>query len=85
MRRRFSSCTGQPTGSSRAGGATTYTWDYARLMFGRPIVLDVLGIAPIDRLGELSWLGPLSVIFYGLVLGLVARAFDVRRPACCES
>jgi prepilin-type N-terminal cleavage/methylation domain-containing protein len=69
----------QPTGLSRQSNQTTYTWDYPRLMFGRPIVLDVLGIAPIDRLGELSWLGPLSVIFYGLVLGLVARAFNVER------
>jgi hypothetical protein len=69
----------QPTGVSRGAGATTYTWDYPRLMFGRPIVLDVLGIAPIDRLGELSWLGPLSVVFYGLVLGLVAHAYDVKQ------
>ncbi len=69
----------QPTVVSRQSGATTYTWDYPRLMFGRPIVLDVLGIAPIDRLGELSWLGPLSVIIFGLILGLVARAFDVAR------
>ena len=69
----------QPTNLSRQANQTVYTWDYPRLMFGRPIVLDVLGIAPIDRLGELSWLGPLSVIFYGLVLGLVAHAFNVTR------
>ncbi|HEV2295438.1 MAG TPA: prepilin-type N-terminal cleavage/methylation domain-containing protein [Tepidisphaeraceae bacterium] len=69
----------QPTVVSRQSNATTYTWDYPRLMFGRPIVLDVLGIAPIDRLGELSWLGPLSVIIFGLILGLVARAYDVAR------
>jgi len=69
----------QPTGLSRQSNATIYTWDYARLMFGRPIVLDVLGIAPIDRLGELSWLGPMSVVMFGLVLGLVARAYDVTR------
>jgi hypothetical protein len=69
----------QPTGLSRQSNATVYTWDYARLMFGRPIVLDVLGIAPIDRLGELSWLGPMSVVMFGLVLGLVARAYDVSR------
>jgi hypothetical protein len=69
----------QPTVVSRQSDATTYTWDYPRLMFGRPIVLDVLGIAPIDRLGELSWLGPMSVVIFGLILGLVARAFEVAR------
>src|SRR5688572_6692023 len=69
----------QPTGLGRQAGATTYTWDYKRLMFGRPIVLDVLGIAPIDRLGQLSWLGPLAVVAYGLVLGLVSRAYDERQ------
>ena len=69
----------QPTGLSQASGATTYTWDYKRLMFGQPIALDVLGIAPLDRLGELRWLGPLSVVVFGLVIGLVAHAWDVRR------
>ena len=66
----------QPTRTSRESGATVYTWDYKRLMFGRPIVVDVLGIAPIDRLGELTWLGPMSVVIFGLTLGLVARAFQ---------
>jgi prepilin-type N-terminal cleavage/methylation domain-containing protein len=47
----------QPTSLVRSGGTTTYTWDYRRLLFGQPIRLDVLGIAPIDRLGELTWLG----------------------------
>lgn len=71
----------QPTSLHRERGRTTYTWDYARLMFGRPIALDVLGIAPIDRLGELRWLGPASVVLFGLLLGLFARAFraDVDR------
>jgi Tfp pilus assembly protein PilE len=67
----------QPTSFTHGSNQTTYVWDYKRLMFGRPISLDVLGIAPIDRLGELSWLGPLSVIFFGIVVGLMARAFDV--------
>lgn len=67
----------QPTSFARGPGRTTYVWDYKRLMFGRPIALDVLGIAPIDRLGELSWLGPISVVVFGLVLGLVSRAFPV--------
>jgi hypothetical protein len=71
----------QPTNLSRTSSATTYTWDYKRLMFGRPIAMDVLGIAPIDRLGELSWLGPISVIAFGMIIGLVSRAFhaDVDR------
>jgi prepilin-type N-terminal cleavage/methylation domain-containing protein len=60
-----------------AGGGAKYTWDYRRLMFGRPVALDVLGIAPIDRLGELSWLGPISVVVFGAVLGLVSRAFPI--------
>jgi len=66
----------QPTKLVRAANSTIYTWDYKRLMFGRPITVDVLGIAPIDRLGELSWLGPMSVVVFGLVLGLVARAYQ---------
>lgn len=67
----------QPTDFERASGSTTYTWDYSRLLFGQPVRLDVLGIAPIDRLGELTWLGPLSVIIFGLLVGLVIHAADV--------
>ena len=44
----------QPTKHLRGNGQTAYSWDYKRLLFGRPIALDVLGIAPIDRLGELT-------------------------------
>lgn len=69
----------QPTKYVRAGGQTVYTWDYTRLLFGRPIALDVLGVAPIDRLGELSWLGPASIVVFGLLLGLVANAYAIRR------
>lgn len=68
----------QPTKYVRGNGQTVYTWDYQRLLFGRPISLDVLGIAPIDRLGELSWLGPASVVIFGLLLGLVAHAFEIQ-------
>lgn len=39
--------------------------------------VDVLGIAPIDRLGELTWLGPLSVVAFGLLVGLVVCALPV--------
>ena len=45
---------------------------------GGPIALDVLGVAPIDRLGELTWLGPASVVVFGFLLGLVANAFYIR-------
>ncbi len=68
----------QPTRYSRGNGQTVYTWDYKRLLFGRPIALDVLGVAPIDRLGELTWLGPASVVVFGFLLGLVANAFYIR-------
>jgi hypothetical protein len=68
----------QPTKYARGNGQTTYTWDYKNLLFGRPIALDVLGVAPIDRLGELTWLGPASVVIFGLVLGLFARAFYIQ-------
>jgi prepilin-type N-terminal cleavage/methylation domain-containing protein len=67
----------QPTKYVRGNGQTVYTWDYQRLLFGRPIALDVLGIAPIDRLGELTWLGPASVVIFGLILGLIAHAFNI--------
>jgi prepilin-type N-terminal cleavage/methylation domain-containing protein len=65
----------QPTKLERTSGATNYTWDYKRLLFGQPLRLDVLGIAPIDRLGELTWLGPISVGAFGLLVGLIVRAF----------
>ena len=68
----------QPTKYVRGEGKTVYTWEYERLLFGRPIALDVLGIAPIDRLGELTWLGPASVVVFGLLLGLVAHAYAIR-------
>src|SRR5262249_30147901 len=69
----------QPTRLARAAGTTTYTWDYPQLMFGQPVRLDVLGIAPIDRLGELTWLGPLSVMVFGILVGLFVRATEATR------
>lgn len=69
----------QPTTIERAGGSSTYRWDYDRLLFGRPLHVDVLGIAPIDRLGELTWLGPLSVVAFGLLVGLVVQSMSVPR------
>ena len=69
----------QPTDVEYGARATTYTWDYERLLFGQPVRLDVLGIAPIDRLGELTWLGPVSVVVFGLLLGLVVHVAGVPR------
>ena len=69
----------QPTSLSREGSASTYRWDYDRLLIGRPVRVDVLGIAPIDRLGELTWLGPLSVVVFGVLIGLVAHALAAER------
>ena len=69
----------QPTSLERGAGTTTYTWDYKQLLFGQPVRVDVLGISPIDRLGELTWLGPLSVLAFGLLVGLVAHAYRVTR------
>jgi prepilin-type N-terminal cleavage/methylation domain-containing protein len=67
----------QPSKLIRGAGQTIYTWDYKNILFGRPIALDVLGIAPIDRLGELAWLGPVSVVVFGFLLGLIAHAFNI--------
>lgn len=67
----------QPTKSVRENGQTIYTWDYKHLLYGSPIALDVLGVAPIDRLGELTWLGPASVVVFGLLLGLIAHAYAI--------
>jgi hypothetical protein len=69
----------QPTSLARAAGTTTYNWDYKRLLFGQPVRLDILGIAPIDRLGELTWLGPVSVVVFGLLVGLFVHAMRVER------
>ena len=68
----------QPTKFGRANGQTVYTWDYKHLLYGRPIALDVLGVAPIDRLGELAWLGPASVVVFGFLLGLIANVCYLR-------
>ena len=48
------------------------------MLYGRPIALDVLGVAPIDRLGELTWLGPASVVVFGFLLGLIANVYYLR-------
>ena len=69
----------QPTSLERSGGTSTYRWDYERLLFGRPVRVDVLGIAPIDRLGELTWLGPISVVIFGILVGLVVQAVSASR------
>lgn len=67
----------QPTSLESSGGSSIYHWDYSSLLFGRPVRIDVLGIAPIDRLGELTWLGPISIVAFGLLVGLVVQAASV--------
>lgn len=69
----------QPTSLERSGGASTYNWNYQRLLFGQPVRVDVLGIAPIDRLGELTWLGPVSVITFGILVGLAVQTVPAPR------
>src|SRR4029079_5052071 len=69
----------QPTSLDRSAGNSTYRWNYERLLFGQPVRVDVLGIAPIDRLGELTWLGPISVHAFGLSVGLAVQAMAATR------
>lgn len=69
----------QPTSLERSSGSSTYRWNYEKLLFGQPVRVDVLGIAPIDRLGELTWLGPISVIAFGILVGLVVQAVGTPR------
>ena len=69
----------QPTSIDWSAGTNTYRWKYDRLLFGQPVRVDVLGIAPIDRLGELTWLGPISVVAFGLLIGLVVQAMSASR------
>jgi len=66
----------QPEPPTKGDGTTVYTWKYERLLFGRPIAVDVLGIAPADRLGELVWLGPVSVLAFGVLAALAVLAFQ---------
>jgi prepilin-type N-terminal cleavage/methylation domain-containing protein len=69
----------QPTEYHREDGVSKYTWNYKNLFTGEPIRLNVLGIAPIDRLGELTWLGPISVVTFGILVGLVVSAAGIAR------
>jgi hypothetical protein len=66
----------QPNSLEENSGKTTYTWEYKNLVVAQPIAIDVLGIAAIDRLGELTWLGPISVLVFGVLIALVALAYD---------
>jgi len=65
----------QPQEPVTEAGSTTYTWKYKRLMIGRPIAVDILGIAPMDKLGELGWLGPLSVLIFGILVALMVMGY----------
>ena len=66
----------QPTNVTHSTGKVQYIWDYKNLMYGQPVRLDVLGIARVDRLGELTWLGPLSVILFGTLVGLILKSAE---------
>ena len=66
----------QPKSLEQSSDSTIYTWEYKRLVQARPIAIDVLGIAALDRLGELTWLGPLSVLVFGVLIALIALAHD---------
>lgn len=66
----------QPNSLEHSSDSTTYTWDYKNLVVARPIAIDMLGIAALDRLGELTWLGPLSVLVFGILIALMALAQD---------
>jgi hypothetical protein len=66
----------QPNSLEQSSDSTIYTWAYKRLVEARPIAIDVLGIAALDRLGELTWLGPLSVLVFGILIALIALAHD---------
>lgn len=65
----------QPAEPDRTEDGVTYHWAYKKLMYGRPIAMDVLGIAPVDRLGALSWLGPVGVLAFGTLLALLILAY----------
>jgi hypothetical protein len=69
----------QPTSLDWSAGTSTYRWNYEHLVFGQPVRVDVLGIAPIDRLGELTWLGGIRVVAFGLLVGLVVQALGASR------
>jgi hypothetical protein len=43
------------------------------------VTVRVDDAAPIDRLGELTWLGPASVVVFGFLLGLIANAFYIQK------
>lgn len=66
----------QPNSLQQSSNSTIYTWEYKRLVAAQPIAIDVLGIAGIDRLERLTWLGPLSVFVFGILISLAALAYE---------
>ncbi len=65
----------QPSSVNKSSNNTEYTWEYKRLVAAQPIAIDVLGIASIDRLEKLTWLGPLGVFVFGVLIALVTLAY----------
>ena len=64
----------QPNKPEKSSNKSVYTWEYKKLVAARPISIDVLGIASIDRLEKLTWLGPLGVFAFGVLIALIALA-----------
>jgi hypothetical protein len=64
----------QPQTYEKQAGKVVCDWTYDRLLVGQPIRLDVLGIAPLDRLAELVWLGPVSVLVFGVLFAVSGLA-----------
>lgn len=64
----------QPQTYEKRTGTIECHWNYERLLVGQPIRLDVLGVAPPDRLAELVWLGPVSVLIFGTLMAVLGLA-----------
>ena len=69
----------QPNEVTQDAGATTYKWEYPRLVVARPIRIDVLGISATDMLWRLTWTGPISVAAFAILYLLMAFAAGPER------
>ena len=67
----------QPTKYTRSAGQTVYTGITNICYSAGQSHSTSLESPLIDRLGQLTRLGPASVVVFGLLLGLVAHAFSI--------